>query len=303
MEELAVGIDLGGTNLRAALVDSTGKILASDRCKTPVKEGPEATVQAMKTLIAEVSSADSLKIKGVGIGSPGPLSRSGKKIFQTPNLPGFDSFPIGERLEEITGLKVSIDNDAKCATYGEARFGVAKDTKDFILLTFGTGIGGGVFSNGKMIYGKSDGACEIGHMTLYPEGKLCKCGNRGCFEQYVSATAFKSRAAEKYGQAIGSKEVFTAFEAGQAWAMELMREFAVDVSIGVASLVNIFDPGKIVLAGGLFTSGGEPLPAWILESIKDRCFKSSQRGLSIDVSSLHGDAGVLGAASLVLFDS
>jgi len=293
----AIGVDLGGTNMRAALVDSEGKIRAQARTKTPVEEGPEATAQAMSLLVKEVGA--DLPILGVGIGSPGPLSRSEKMIYQTPNLPGFDRFPLGRRLEELSGHNVFIDNDAKCATYGEALFGRAKGRKNFILMTFGTGIGGGILVDGKMIYGKSDGACEVGHLTLHPGGKLCKCGNRGCFEQYSSATAFKTRAFEKSGQEMGGKEIFEAFARGQKWADDLMREFTVDLAIGTATLVNIFDPELVVFGGGLFTSGGGPLCAWVREAIKDRCFKSSQKGLEIAASALAGEAGVLGAASLV----
>ncbi len=296
----AIGVDLGGTNMRAALVDDKGKIQAHARTRTPVDLGPEATALEMSRLVAEVRGQNT--VVGVGIGSPGPLSRVEKMIYQTPNLPGFDRFPLGKRVEELTGCRVHLDNDAKCASYGEALFGRGKGRKNLILMTFGTGIGGGIFVDGQMIYGKSDGACEVGHLTLYPEGRLCKCGNRGCFEQYCSATAFKRRAYEKTAQEMGGKEIFDAFERGQAWALELMREFAIDLAVGTASLVNIFDPEMVVFGGGLFTTGGGPLGPWVQEAIKDRCFKSSQRGLEIVPSSLGGDAGVLGAASLVLWE-
>jgi len=299
--QLAVGIDLGGTNLRAALVNGEGKIIAHAKCRTPVEEGPEATVQAMAELIQTVKkeTAADVKFLGVGIGSPGPLSRKEKMIYQTPNLPGFDRFPLGKRLEELSGFTVQIDNDAKCATFGERLFGRAQNKKDFVLLTFGTGIGGGIVSNGQMIYGKSDGACEVGHLTLYPEGRPCKCGNKGCFEQYCSASAFKRRAFEKSGLELGGWEIFEAFEKGNAWAVELLREFTHDLALATASLVNVFEPEMIVFGGGLFTSGGGPLCSWTQEAIKERCFKSSQMNLEIVSSSLGGDAGVLGAASLV----
>jgi glucokinase len=153
-----------------------------------------------------------------------------------------------------------------------------------------------------MIYGKSDGACEIGHLTLYPEGRLCKCGNKGCFEQYCSATAFKRRAFEKCGLELGGREIFEAFDKGNAWALELMREFTQDLALATASLVNVFDPEMIVFGGGLFSTGGGPLCAWTQEAIKDRCFKSSQKNLQIVASSLGGDAGALGAASLIFRD-
>jgi glucokinase len=293
----AIGVDLGGTNMRAALVDSQGKILAHARTKTPVEEGPEATAREMARIVKEVHGSQ--QVLGVGIGSPGPLSRSEKMIYQSANLPGFDRFPLGKRVEELTGLSVALDNDAKCATYGEALFGRAKGRKNFILMTFGTGIGAGIIVENRMIYGKSDGACEVGHLTLYPDGKLCKCGNRGCFEQYASATAFKARGSTKSGQEIGGKDIFDAFARGQKWADELMREFTIDLAIGTATLVNLFDPELVVFGGGLFTTGGGPLCAWVQEAIKDRCFKSSQKGLEIAASTLAGDAGVLGAASLI----
>jgi glucokinase len=293
----AVGVDLGGTNMRAALVDESGKIHAHAKVRTPVEAGPEATAVAMNALVSEVRSSET--IIGIGIGSPGPLSRTEKMIYQTPNLPGFDRFPLGQRLQDLAGCTVFLDNDAKCAAYGEAHFGRGKGRNNMILMTFGTGIGGGIFVGGRMLYGKSDGACEVGHLTLYPGGHRCPCGNRGCFESYCSATAFKRRAFDKSGHEMGGREIFEAFDQGHAWALDLMKEFAVDMAIGTASLVNIFEPETIVFGGGLFSTGGGPLCAWVQDAIKDRCFKSSQRGLEIVPSALGGDAGVLGAASLV----
>jgi glucokinase len=296
----AVGVDLGGTNVRVALVNEAGEILDSLRKSTPVSEGPEATAQLMGSLIKDVTERfKSHNILGVGIGSPGPLSRKEKKIFQTPNLPGFDGFPLGKKVEEITKFPVLLDNDAKCACFGEGLFGVAKNVSDYILLTFGTGIGGGVVVNGQMLYGKTDGACEIGHMTLYPNGKLCKCGNRGCFEQYCSASAIKDRATLCAGREVRTIEVFEALLKNEAWATQVLREVAIDLAMATASLVNIFDPRMIVFGGGVFTAGGGPLCEWVREEIKNRCFKSLQNDLQILPSSLSGNAGVLGAAAIV----
>jgi len=296
---LAIGIDLGGTNVRAALVDQNGTILAESKRKTLVVNGPEACVQSMVQMIAELKALSPEKIFGVGIGSPGPLSRHERMIFQTPNLPGFDGFPLGTRVEELSGLPVLLDNDAKCATYGEGLFGVAKGMDNFVLLTFGTGIGGGVINNSQMIYGKSDGACEIGHMTLYPGGELCKCQNLGCFEAYCSATAVERRAELKFSKSISNVELILAAERNETWSTDFLHEVAVDMAIATASIVNIFDPNAVVFGGGLFSSGGGPLCAYVQEEIKDRCFKSSQLNLKIVPSALKGEAGVLGAASLV----
>ncbi len=296
---LAIGVDLGGTNLRLALVERGGKILAERRGPTSVHEGPESCANRIATFAKELSTHSNLKILGIGIGSPGPLSRQNKLIFQTPNLPGFDGFPLGKKVEELSGFSTHLDNDAKCAAFGELSFGAAKGAKDFVLLTFGTGIGGAVIAGGQMIYGKSDGACEIGHMTLYPEGKLCGCGNRGCFEQYVSATALERRSEEFSKRKISNVTLVQDAVQKDHLALTVLEAFSTDLAIGCASLVNIFEPEKIIFGGGLFTSGGGPICEMVKAKMKDRCFVSSQKGLEILPSALSGEAGVLGAASLV----
>lgn len=318
-KRLAIGVDLGGTNTRVALIDGdfsestqnvAEKVIELKRAKTPVKEGPAETARVIAELCSELSQTAQknfgVKPLGVGIGSPGPLSRKTKTIFQTPNLPGFEGYPLGGEVQKLCGLPVLLDNDAKCAAFGEEFFGAAKGLKNFILLTFGTGIGGGVVVDGEMVYGKSDGACEIGHMTLYPEGLQCKCGNRGCFEQYCSATAIERRATAALcsapnakGSAANAKDLIEAFDKNEAWAKTCMKEVSRDFAIACASLVNIFDPEAIILGGGVFTTGGGPLPMLIQDEIKSRCFESSQRGLQICPSRLAGNAGILGAASLI----
>jgi len=166
------------------------------------------------------------------------------------------------------------------------------------LLTFGTGIGGGVFIEGKMLYGKSDGACEIGHMTIHPGGKPCNCGNRGCFEEYCSGTAIGRRGSEAFNQKIEALRVFQCFESGDLWARKVLEDVSTDLAIALASLTNIFDPELIVLGGGIFSSGGGPLIPWTIERMHGRCFESLMQGLEIKASALDGEAGVLGAASL-----
>ena len=295
----AFGIDLGGTNTRVALVADDGHILAIEKRKTPVAEGPQATAQMMADMIQLLRKEYNPQyIVGVGVGSPGPLSREKRMIFQTPNLPGFDGYALGAEVEKLSGLRTWLDNDAKCATFGEGHFGGAKGLKHYLLLTFGTGIGGGVVVDGQMIYGKSDGACELGHATLYPEGRLCKCGNRGCFEQYASATAIERRASEHAGSPANARDLLDACARKESWALKCLNEVTTDIAIACASFVNVFDPEAIVLGGGVFTTGGGPIASTVQEKIKDRCFASSQKDLRICASTLGGDAGVLGAASL-----
>lgn len=296
----AIGVDLGGTNMRAALVREDGHIVAMEKRKTPVESGPEATARGIAEMAVNLKTANAnLRIEGLGVGSPGPLSRTEKKVFKTANLPGFEGYPIGYKIEEYSGLIVQLDNDAKCAAYGEGQFGAAKGLKNYILMTFGTGIGGGILVDGKMIYGKSDGACEVGHFTLYPDGELCGCGNRGCFEKYASASAIQRRSEEYFSQRLNARQVFEKLQQGDKQAEALLRLIARDIALGTASLVNLFDPEAVIFGGGIFVEGGGPMIGWIREGMKDRCFESSQKGLKLEASALSGHAGMLGAASLV----
>lgn len=300
--KVAVGVDLGGTNMRVGLVSEDGQLLGSLKTKTPTESGPEATAQEMAKLIRElVDKHPQHKALGVGIGSPGPLSRSERRLFQTANLPGFEGFPLGSRVEELCGLTVKLDNDAKCATFGEGRFGAAKGFKNYILMTFGTGIGGGIVCDGRMIYGKSDGACEVGHLTIYPEGRPCGCGNKGCFEQYASATAIGRKGADVFAvDNMTATELFAEQKNGDPRAETVLRSVAYDIAIATASFVNIFDPEAVIFGGGVFVEGGGPLLGWVSELIKTRCFESSQKNLQLIPSTLAGNAGMIGAATLIL---
>jgi predicted NBD/HSP70 family sugar kinase len=179
---------------------------------------------------------------------------------------------------------------------------VARGIDEFVLLTFGTGIGGAAVTEGRLVHGMSDGAGEMGHLTLYPNGRECSCGNRGCFEEYVSARALERRASESLGRDVKNPELLRLVSSGDRVAVNVLNEFCKDVAIGVASLVNIFNPSLFVFAGGLFSAGGGPILSLVKEQLKGRCFASLQKDLKLQASSLSGDAGVLGAASLV-FDS
>lgn len=290
-----VGIDIGGTNLRVARVSLDGEVKKLLSQPNPVDQGPRAVVECLASMVSLVGTKQELS--GIGVGCPGPLSRAQRKIFQTPNLPGFDGFPLGAALEELCGLPVVIDNDAKCAGYAEKHFGSLKETRNAILLTLGTGIGGAVFVDDKMIYGKSDGACELGHITLYPDGKKCLCGNRGCFEQYASASAIEKRAQE-IEPGTNNPLLFADAAAGREWALNVLRVVARDLAIGIASLVNIFDPERVVLGGGIFVSKQNTLCDMVNESLVGRCFESSRAGMRVVPAALGERAGVVGAASL-----
>lgn len=296
-KKLAIGVDVGGTNLRVGLVRAGGEIAVLKKESTEALH-PEKLLNQLEKMIRGLLAEADQEVCSIGIGWPGPVDHERKLIRQTPNIKGFDDFPIGKELEARLSLPIHLDNDAKCAGLAEFRFGAAKGLTDFVLLTFGTGIGGVIFSNGKLHYGKSGGGGEIGHMTLYPEGVQCPCGNRGCFERYCSAKAIEVRSESTQAKQKTAREIVEASQKNEKWATDLMHEFTRDLSIGVASLVNIFDPQAIVFAGGLFTTGGGRILDEVRANIQHRCFESLQRNLQLRSSTMHGQAGLVGAAWL-----
>ncbi len=162
-----IGIDVGGTNLRSGLVDSNGQIIELKKVSTPQgsTNNAQSVLNQLAQMITELQGLSTEPILGIGLGWPGPVDRKSGVIHLSPNLAGFDNFPISQKLSEMTSLKCLVDNDAKCAGLGEWRFGAAKNLNNFVVMTFGTGIGGVVFSEGNLVYGKTGGAGEIGHMT------------------------------------------------------------------------------------------------------------------------------------------
>ena len=197
-------------------------------------------------------------------------------------------------------LHFVIENDAKCAGLAEKKFGAAKNFSDFILLTFGTGIGGVIFSGNQILYGRDGGAGEIGHMMLHQNGRQCGCGNRGCFEKYCSAKSFENLVSEKLGFEITAHDIMARVKQNDQNILPLFNEYCENLSSGIISLVHIFNPEAILFGGGLFTTGGHEILTSVREKINGRMFPSFARDLQLLPSSLHGQAGLTGAASLVL---
>lgn len=293
-----IGVDVGGTNLRAGLVDSTGTVLHFEKRPTPTDSLP-GFFNELGSLVESLKKISPRPIGGVGVGWPGPVNSLEGLIYETPNIPIFKNFQFREYLEKQTGLPVQIENDAKCAGFAEQTFGQARNLKDFILLTFGTGIGGVIFSNHQIIRGKSGLAGEIGHMTLYPFGENCTCGNKGCFERYCSSIALEKMAEKKLGLNLSSKEILELAHQHQNLSL-LLDEYVKNISIAIGSLVNIFDPEAIVFSGGLFTTGGSIILDRLNSLINEQGFQSLKKKLQLLPTQLEGKAGLIGAASLVI---
>jgi len=258
-----VGIDIGGTAIKAAIVRSDGAILHSFDTPTVATNGREAIAQALTTSLSEATSVAANKgipIEAVGVATAGVIDSSSGTVFAaTENLPGWTGFDIREHVSSRTGLPVFVENDAHAAALAELRFGAAKGLSDFIAITLGTGVGGGVVVNSQLLRGNYGFAGTIGHQTIAFNGKQCNCGRKGCLEAYVSAAAL----CDTYRQLLPNseqdrnasvREITELSNAGDRHALQAFDTLANYLSEGIANLCNTFDPQAVVLSGGLIES-------------------------------------------------
>jgi glucokinase len=318
-----VGVDIGGTNIVVGTVAEDGSaVLGVGQAPTLPEEGPQAVVGRIARLvqgsIAEAQRSAGVsrdRIAGVGIGSPGPLDRERGVVLLTPNL-GWRDLPLRDLVSEATGLPASLDNDANCAIYGEWWAGAARGSKFVVGLTIGTGIGGGIVIDGKLYYGTSGVAGEVGHTTIDSTGRRCKCGNYGCLEAYASGPAIAARAIEgietgaesdlpaRVGgdlDRITAQTVYEAAKAGDEYALEIVRDTAKFLGAGVGNLVNIFNPDTVVIVGGV-TMAGDQLFVPLRGEVKRRAFKPAVDRCRIVPGELPGTAGVVGAVATFKHD-
>lgn len=296
---IALGIDVGGTNLRVGAVNLRGELVHSFRVPTPQSGNPDALVTKIEELYHQVSKELNEPISGIGLGWPGAVDRTKGLVLQTPNIKGFVDYPLKEVLSKKLKSPIQIENDAKCAGLAEKRFGQAQKFHDFLLLTFGTGIGGVIFANDHLVYGDRGFAGEIGHMLLHPGGLACQCGDQGCFEKYCSAKALENLYFERTGKTLSAKELLEQKEALPE-AQTILSEFVKNLTLGIGSLINVFNCEAVIFSGGLFTTGGH----WILEQLnielKQKGFQSLKKNVKLLPSNLEGKAGIIGAACLLL---
>jgi glucokinase len=302
-----VGVDVGGTKCLAVALEE-GRIIDERRVPTPV--GEPAVLDAVAGVVAEVAGATELR--GVGIGMPGFVDRSGVLRF-APNLPGVVDSPIRAELEARLGTPVRADNDATCAAWGERQLGAAQGYNDVILVTLGTGIGGGIVAGGALLRGANGFGGEIGHMVINTDGPPCPCGQRGCWERYASgsglATIAQRAAAEGRAprvlaraggepQMVRGEHVTVAAAEGDAGAQAILAELGWWVAQGLANLANVFDPEAFVLGGGLVEAGDlllDPVRAAFAELLTGAAYRP---GVAILPATLGEHAGAIGAACL-----
>ena len=295
--EVAIGIDLGGTELRAAVVAADGRVLAHARTETAALDGPAAVIEQMARLIAQIAPGHA--VTGVGIGSPGALDAVAGVVVHAPTLRGWADVPLAALASARFGLPVRIDNDANVAALAEWRFGAGRGLRHLVYVTVSTGIGGGVIIDGKLLHGRGSLAAEIGHMTITEAPVPCACGGLGCWEAMASGTALGQRATESgVLGSVTARDVARLAEAGDAFARRLLSEEARWLGVGFANLLHLYAPEMIVVGGGVSDS----LPAMQaeIEAVIRRRAMPAYRDVPVVAAALGQRAGVIGAALLVL---
>ncbi len=299
MSAYSIGVDLGGTNLRAAAVDRSGNIVDRVSAGVDYAAGRDTIlgniVAAIQELRSRLAVAD---LAGVGIGMPGFIDIDSGVVLGAANLPGFDGYPVRDRIQKLLGIPIILENDANAAALGEKWIGAGRDVNDLILITLGTGIGGGIISGGHVLHGFRGMAGELGHMTVIPDGNPCGCGNSGCLEKHASATAIAGMGRMlSLGHDVTSEEVYKLASGGNERALAIFVSMGRALGIALANLINIFNFPLLLISGG-------PLPAWdffapaMFTEVRRRSFTFSHTATKIEKATLGGDAGLFGAAFL-----
>lgn len=312
-KEIVLAADLGGTNLRVAAVDCQGTILYRTRRETARGESADEIVRQIVEAAAECreSCHDSYHIKGICAAIPGTIDFGAGLINVAPNLPALNNFKMVAALESKLGFKAILENDANAAALGESWCGASKNRASSVLVTLGTGVGGGIILDGRIVRGANQMAGEIGHICVEAFGAICRCGSVGCVEQYSSASAIVRIAgelAEQYPAShlknIESPTAFDIFEAGMngdELSLEVFRQMGFYLGVALSSLINILNPEIIVIGGGA-SAGWNLFIPHTQETIRQRAFGSISKNAVIARGELGDDAGLLGGARLV-FDS
>ncbi len=301
VSEYSIGVDMGGTNLRAAAISRDGRLLDKISGKTELSEGRDTVIADMVEAIVKLRDLRSEgRLVGVGIGVPGFIEIEKGLIVGSNNLPEFEGFPVRDEIERRLGTQVILENDANAAALGEKWMGAGRDVQDLVLVTLGTGIGGGIISNGRILHGFLGMAGELGHMTVVPNGNPCGCGNTGCLEKHASATAIMGMARlMSMGDQLTSEDVYKLALEGNKNAKMIFQSMGIALGIAIGNLVNIFNFPLYLLTGG-------PLPAWdlfaptMMAEIETRSFTFRHAKPRVEKAILGNEAGLFGAAYLPL---
>lgn len=310
---IAIGIDIGGMSIKGAAVDSEGHVY--DKFNMPFIKGEpgESTIRKLASLVKDYIASQHLegKIAGIGIGSPGTLDVDRGVVNYANNL-GWNNLPVADLMQETLPYPVRLTNDANAAALGEAKFGAGKEYETVIMLTLGTGVGGGIIINGKLYEGNQGKGGELGHVVVEVDGEQCSCGRKGCLEAYASATALiretkKAMYANKRSlmwkispeiELVGGKVVFQGAAQGDKSAIKVLNNYIKYLGEGILNYCNIFRPNVVVLSGGIANAGEalfDPLNKYLKE--RDYGYKATPE-VKVVPAELGYDSGKIGAAAL-----
>jgi glucokinase len=308
--DLVFAADLGGTHLRAAVIDQSGKLFARVKTATPQSARPNDIVKALVDAARECSqrTVDTGIVRASSVAVPGTVDVEAGVVVKAPNVPCLDGFRLAAALESELHLPATVENDANAAAVGEMWQGAAREVKTIICITLGTGLGGGIILDGQLWRGVDNSAAEIGHMGVDPFGGVaCTCGSRGCLEVYASATAIVRMTREarpRYPNSIihtsedlTAEKVYLAGLEGDELAVEVFRRMGVYLGIGLANLINILNPRMIVIGGGV-VNGWDLFAKHALQQVAERAFPLPAARVQIKRAECGDDAGLLGAARL-----
>jgi glucokinase len=311
----AVGVDLGGTTVKTGLVSNKGEIIYHNRFDSKGNQGPESVISQIALSVKDViAHRDGKEIIGIGIGAPGVVDNDGY-VKAPPNLLHWDAIPLAKELQkEFKGISINVENDANCAAIAESRFGVGKEYPDFLFIIWGTGIGGGIILNRKLYRGPTGGAGEVGHICIDHDGPLCGCGAYGCVEAFIGQKYLSQRTVEKvkaqpsslilklvggdYGK-IEPIYLSQAAEAGDELAQSILSEAGTLLGVAVGGVMNTMDLRVSIIGGGVSAAGDLVVNA-VRDSVRAHVLKPLREDIKVLQSELGNNAGILGAAGLVL---
>lgn len=314
-EKFAVGVDLGGTKIKLGIVTSDGKIIKKNSISTLAEEGVEISIEQIKKGITQLLKENKEIISGIGIGAPGVVALKKGIVENPPNLPGWKKVPLGKIINKEFSLPTFVENDANAAAIGEFIYGAGKKLNSFILITLGTGVGGGIIYNNKLFRGDFGAAGEIGHTSIDYKGPKCKCGSYGCLEVYlgnnylienVKKDLEKNKDSKIFDlinnipENLSPKIIHQASLLGDEFSKNVIKNAGNKLGYGLASIVNVLDISNIIIGGGV-AGFGNPLFNAVKEGLCSRVLTSLKHRIKVKPASLKNNAGVKGAASLVFY--
>jgi glucokinase len=313
----ALGVDMGGTSIKVGIATEKGKIIKKVSVDTKADEGPDVVIKQIKKGLKTILKNNSKKIEGIGIGAPGSVILKKGTVENPPNLKGWEKVPLGNIIKKEFNQNVFVENDANAAAIGEMIFGAGKKLDNFIMVTLGTGVGGGIIINRKIYRGEQGAAGEIGHITVDKNGEKCNCGSIGCVEAYVGNNYLCNRVINELSKMTNSKineliegdyinltpkVIHQAAELGDDYAKSVIIDVGRTLGIAIASTVNLLDISNVIVGGGV-AGFGKLLFNSIEESIRQRVLQPIQERVKVKAAKLKNEAGIKGATALVFYRS